>query len=107
MSRTYHSPFKASLDQRADIDPIKAKRVTQAYGKFKIAGKEQNSRLVLVSPALLLDHSHLPIYCCLKVVDTVLPRKLDPFKPPYSQSLYLLQQSLHPHIQLLDYIPWP
>ena len=107
MSRTYHSPFKAPLDQRADIDPIEAKRVTQAHGKFKIAGKEQISRLVLVFPALFLDHSHLPIYCCLKVVDTVLPRKLDPFKPPYSQSLYLLQQSLHPHIQLLDYIPWP
>jgi hypothetical protein len=107
MSRTHHGPFKAPLDQLADTDPIEAKRVTQAHGKFKIAGKEQNSRLVLVFPALLLDHSHLQIYCCVKVVDTVLPRKLDPFKPPYSQFLCLLQQSFHSHIQLLDYIPRP
>lgn len=53
MSRTHHGPFKAPLDQLADTDPIEAKRVTQAHGKFKIAGKEQNSRLVLVFPALL------------------------------------------------------
>jgi hypothetical protein len=107
MLRTHHGPFKAPLDQRADTDPIEAKRVTQAHGKLKSVDKEQDPRLVLVFPALLLDHLHLPIYCCLKLVDTLLPRKLDPFKPPYSQSLCPLQQSFHSHIQLLDYIPRP
>jgi hypothetical protein len=53
MSRTHHGPFKAPLDQRADTDPIEAERVTQAHGVLKIAGKEQNSRLVLVFLALL------------------------------------------------------